>query len=549
MKARLAAFKGAIPKLNARDIPPGVAAVSLDARFDDGCIVPVNGSATAHTFDTAVGSIVYHNETWRGFAGDVDAAPGPVAADRLYLTGDGVPQMFVEGVGQFDLKLQSPPTKLTATAAGTVITVGSLAEAAAIAAAGDGETPAETAADDTPNPSLQSILYVYTYVTVFDEESAPSPTSDPIDWQSGQTVTVTGFDEPTIGRNIDRIRVYRSQTSALGVTDLYFVYEMAVTQSQYIHDLADDPLAEFITSRDYDQPPDTLTGIVSFPNGIMAGFTGRTLRFSEPFIPHAWPIKYELKTDYEIVGLAVFGLTLCVMTKGTPYMVQGQTPDTMVMQQMEMNLPCMSARSIVDLGYAVAYASHRGLVIMSQSGPQMVTTPLYTRNQWVALQPDTFRAAQVDGKYLFTSATGTYIINLQSEIPFVEGVTLDAISLWYDITTGLLFGLSSDGLTVKTFDDPSVAATANATWSSGTLQLDHPSNFGVVKVAAQSLSDQDYLRVAVYGDDRLVGIVNRAGKVERLASGKLYDKWRVEVESNMKVEVIIVAGTPSEIVQ
>jgi hypothetical protein len=564
MKVTLQSFQGIVPKLNARDIPPGVAASAKNARFEDGCIVPINGSATAHTFSDAVSTIILHNDTWRGFAGNVNAAPGPIASDRLYLTGDGVPSMFVEGVGRFDLKLPAPVGQLTITATGDISTVGSIAAADAqtaataeydrlVAAAGgasvDAVLPVATALNENPSPALTSIVAAYTYVTVFDEESPPSALSDNINWQSGQGLTVTGFVEPSVGRNIDRIRLYRSQTSALGVTDLYFVVEIPVAQSNYNHDIVAVPLGEFITSRDYDLPSDTMSGIVTLPNGMMAAFDGRSLRFCEPYIPHAWPLKYELTTEYDIVGLAAFGMTLCVLTTGNPYMVQGQTPDSMVMQKMEVNLPCVSARSVVDLGYAAAYASQRGLVIMSQAGPQIVTANLYTRNQWVNLAPETIRAAQIDGKYLFKTASGVFILNTNGAQPFIEEAGFDPIDLFFDITSSNIFYLEADGLTVKTYDDPSQPIDTYAEWTSGTLQLDHPISFGVVKADAQTLGCDDYLRVDVYGDDVLVGQTFEPNAVSRLTGDNMYTKWRVEILTNMKVERVIIAGSHTEIVQ
>lgn len=539
MKIALSAFNGMIPKLNARDIPPGHAVDTQDARFENGTLVPVNGSATSHTFALGVNSIFLHDGVWRGFTGVVDTAQGPVATDRLYYTGDGAPKMLVAGDGTYPLALPAPTTKLILVANG------------AVQMESDGVTP---------NPPLETIGYTYTYVTLYGEESAPAPLSDLLDWQQGQTVTMTGFDIPDPGRGISYFRIYRAQTSITGVTDLYFVKELGSATASFTHDVDVDPPAEFITTRDFDTPPDDLKGIVTMPNGIMAAHTGRSLRFCEPYQPHAWPLKYEMTTDYEIVGLAVFGMTLCVLTEGTPYMVQGQTPDSMAMQQMEVNLPCVSARSIVDLGYAAAYASPRGLVVMSNSGPQIVTKSLMTRNQWVAMRPDTIFAAQVDGKYVFTVpeyvddamqtvATQTYAVNMENQQATLETFSITPKAYFYELQTGQLHYLEPDGLTVRTFDDPDEAPTLTAEWSSGTLQMDHPVSFGCFKVAAEPIGGSASLTVRVYGDDVLLGTATAPNQIDRLASGAMHDKWRVEIETDMKVERVIIAGSPSEIVQ
>ena len=179
-------------------------------------------------------------------------------------------------------------------------------------------------------------------------------------------ISVTGFDVPPSNRAINRMRIYRSQTSALGDTTLYFLDELPATTTLFEYDETQYPMNEVIASTDYNPPPDNLEGLISLPNGIMAGFVGKKVYFSEPYRPHAWPEKYIMTVDYPVVGFGAFGSSIAVMTTGMPYVMQGNTPDAMVSQRLEVNLPCLSAQSIVDLGYSVAYASTQGLVTISQ---------------------------------------------------------------------------------------------------------------------------------------------------------------------------------------
>ena len=64
-------------------------------------------------------------------------------------------------------------------------------------------------------------------------------------------------------------------------------------------------------------------------NGMMAGFFGRTVCFCEPYRPHAWPEKYQVTVDSDIVALAAVGTTLFILTKGAPHWAQGSSPDAM----------------------------------------------------------------------------------------------------------------------------------------------------------------------------------------------------------------------------
>lgn len=181
-------------------------------------------------------------------------------------------------------------------------------------------------------------------------------------------------------------------------------------------------------------PPATLTGLVALPNGIMAGFSGYDLFFCEPNLPYAWPEKYRLTADYPIVGLGVFGSSLLVCTKGTPYLVTGMHPDSMSMERIELDQACVSKRSIVSIGGGVMYASPDGLVNVGAGGSRVVTESLYTREEWQALRPETIEGYYHDGKYVGLYAGGGFILNSLEDASltmFDEAVTagyVDAVS-------------------------------------------------------------------------------------------------------------------------
>ena len=52
------------------------------------------------------------------------------------------------------------------------------------------------------------------------------------------------------------------------------------------------PLQLPLTSDLYEAPPNDLQGICLHSSGALAGYSGNTLRFSEPYLPHAWPADY-----------------------------------------------------------------------------------------------------------------------------------------------------------------------------------------------------------------------------------------------------------------
>ena len=563
----ISGFKGELPRINALALPVEFAQVALNAKVTSGVLQPIRGVKPVHTFTEPMQTAYLNGADWLGWASFVDVVPAPVAANRLYVTGDGSPKM-IDGVTEYELAVPSPAT----------------APSVALASTAD------------PN-ALQSIYFAYTYVSGFGEESQPSPLSAILDWSEGVIVNISGMVPAPSGRNLTRIRIYRSQTSATGATGLFFVDEISGASTTYAYNSVTTPsLQELIPSTDYDQPPDDLTGITSLPNGMMAAFVGKDLYFSEPYQPHAWPEKYVLTVDFEIVGLAAFGSTIAILTRGTPYVAQGTHPDNFVMEKMEANLPCMSRRGIVDIGYAAVYPSADGLVVISASEANLMTRAMFSREQWAAMAPESFTAANYDGLYMFTHTMGDYDVvtsGVQGINPFpadyiiggtpestaptgrsydfgspftafgeqrvgsidVSGQTpyflpfsiVQPRAMITDIRSGDLFILESDGLVVSRWDDKDQGAQ-NLVWRSKKNRLPHTGMFSVIMVRTQdqTLTD-DLVVVEVFADGRKIHTSNRANVPERMRSGIRSHDWEIEINSNVPVVSIKMAGSIEEL--
>lgn len=520
---KLMQFSGEIPRLLPRLLPDSGSQFAENVRLDDGGLTPVRSLRFEHALDpTDDNTTIYKfGETWLSWATAVNAAPGPVATDRLYYTGDGVPKMRV-GTDVYNLKVQYPTAALTATVGGTnevqqivvsatggTFTVtfdGSTTTALAynISAAslqtalealdniepgdvtvtgGPGATAAlvitfggryayenvdevttnsasltggsstatvSTTTQGSGSGDVITRLYVYTYVTAFGEESEPCPVSNEIEWQAGQTVTLSGFATATSGRNITKQRIYRLQSSIATGADLFFIAERNDTASNYVDSSAVDDFSEVLPSRDWNHPPDTLEGLVSLPNGMMAAFVGKDLYFCEPYRPHAWPEKYVLTLDYNIVALGAYGTTIVVMTEGQPYIVVGTAPELMQQERMEINAPCINGRGVVDLGYAVAYPTTDGLAIATNGVVQIATEGLMTRTNWLRTSPGSFVSGQHSGRYFASfeylgagdiSHRGTFIFDLTATTPFMLRASVKADGMFYDIEESRLYML------------------------------------------------------------------------------------------------------------
>lgn len=579
MILRLTNFIGEIPRVISRNLPDTAASSAENVRLDDGGLTPFRKSRLVDSLPVPVSgykTIVKHDGTWYGWESFVKAVPGPVAQDRLYVTGDGSPKMIVGGV-EYELAVPSPTTKLTAALSGTVT---------------------------SENGSTR--LYVYTYVTDFGEESEPCPISDGIYWKPGQTVTLSGFQGAPAGRNITKQRIYRSQTSFTG-TQLYFIAERNVSSADFTDNIDQNLIAEPLPSLEWNKPVDTLKGIVSMPNGMMAAFSGKDVYFCEPYRPHAWPEAYMMTVDYDVVALGVIGATLVVMTTGNPYTISGGSPGNMYMEKLELNLPCLSAYGVQDLGYSVVYPSHDGLVSVSTGGARVLTEQTVTRNQWRQYNPSFMFSGQYDGKYfasynyydqlLKRERTGSFVIDTTQSQPFLYRTSLRPTAYHYDIEDGRLYYAELDG-GIYEWDSP-LEVRSLYEWKSKEFFVPKPTNFGSIMIeTSRNLSDEEIalleqaiidattlnegkittgllgstlnaeainvmpvnadsmveipeinqtVQVNIYADDVLVASVDSINEIARLPAGFLARKWQVEISGDTPIDAVTMSNTAFEL--
>jgi hypothetical protein len=170
--------------------------------------------------------------------------------------------------------------------------------------------------------------------------------------------------------------------------------------------------------------------------------------------------------DYPVVGLGVYGASLVVLTKGSPYVISGSHPDSMSAEKVELDQACVSKRSIVSMGGGVIYASPDGLMYVGAGGSKILTEGWYTRDEWQALNPSTITGRWTDGKYIGMHATGSFLMNSLEDAEFV---TFDdiATAAYVDKVNDTLF-MAKDGVirkfnagTAKTFTWRSRMVLAN----------------------------------------------------------------------------------------
>lgn len=570
---RLTGFTGEIPAAIPRALPNNAAQQAINTRLNDGGLTPIREPrfvTAPDGYSDQVKTIYKHEGDWLIWDKVVNVTQGAVAQERLYITGDGVPKMRI-GSTTYPLSVPSPTNNLTAVVSGS---------------------------SDSDLGSTR--VYVYTNVTEFGEESEPSPISDGVYWEPDQTVTLSGFQLSGQSRGVNRQRIYRSQTSISGTT-LYFIAERPASTDDFTDNVPSNEINEPIPSMDWNKPVDDLQGLISLPNGLMAAFSGKDIYFSEPFRPHAWPVKYMLTVDYPIVGLGAFGSSVAVLTKGNPYIISGGEPSMMIMEKLELNLPCLNAQGIQDLGYAVAYPSHDGLALVSQSGARLATESMFTKVLWQELTPESFVSGQYDGRYFAAyqyydrvedaALTGTLIISPSGDA-FVSRANIEPIAMHYSIEDGLLYYADKEG--IWEWDSPAKLHTTQY-WVSKEFIVPKPKNFGAIYIDSNvDLSDRDKellqeeiddiieqnkqlgdlgacvngnelnecavncdaqielpqefnVSVTIYADKKLIASISKVNKMVRLPAGFLARSWVIAVSSDIPINDIALASTGAEL--
>ena len=361
-----------------------------------------------------------------------------------------------------------------------------------------------------------STSYVYTFVSSYGEEGPPSAASTVITTDDNATITVSNLSTAgaksnnNFGSGAGTKRIYRSNTGS-NTTAFQFVAEVAMATTSYDDTSNNDELAEVIPSYYWVAPPDDDTnvypdgpmkGLTALPNGIMAGFTGKRICFSEPFLPHAWPTSYRTAIEDNIVGMKAVGNGLIVTTEGSPYLVAGSDPASMSAIKIESTQACLSKTSMVDMGQYVIYAGAEGLVAAAGTDVQIITEGLISPDQWQSTYyPSTINATLWKGRYLGFYNTGSgfggFIFDPRGGKNALTELTASALirGTFTDPDDGNAYLIIANE--IKKFQGGTTDQTY--TWKSKDFVPPKPTSMGFVKVDAEAFP----VTVKVYGDGTL----------------------------------------------
>ncbi|AFU45870.1 hypothetical protein C380_10845 [Acidovorax sp. KKS102] len=393
---------------------------------------------------------------------------------------------------------------------------------------------------------VETRFYVVTFVSDWGEESAPSPVSDLVELDQNDTLALglpaVGAGGSYASRAITHWRIYRSNVGSASAA-FQFEVELPIATTSYTGNVAASALGEVLPTTTWLEPPADLRGLVGMPNGIMAGFTGNTVAFCEPYVPYAWPVEYQVTTEHPIVGMGVFGQTLFVGTTGNPYFISGADSASMSAVKMESNQSCASARSIAAVQGGVLYASPDGLCVADPTGVKVVSQGLFTREDWQALTPSSMFAMEHEGVYYLFYNNGTKgCLAFDLATKKLGRVALQADASYTELVSDTLFVAS--GTSILAVFGGETRRTAR--WKSKRMTMPAQASMAWLKVYGDQTPAAP-VTLRLYGDGTLVHTATVTNiNPQRLPSGRWLE-FEVDVESQSRVTRVVVAGSTQEL--
>lgn len=424
--------------------------------------------------------------------------------------------------------------------------------------------------------------YVYTWVSTYGEEGQPSPpTVASENANATWNITVTAPTALDIAnRALEKTRIYRTEADGAGNAQFFFVAEIPIATLAYGDVLASDIVAnsEQLQSEDWSAPPTDLKGLVSMPNGMIAGWRENEIWFCEPYRPHAWPVKYTINVEFPIVGLGTIDQNLMVLTGGQPYVAAGVHPEVVALRQVQPIEPCTSQGSIVGVPNGVLYTSYNGLILIGPAGSKNLTFDMIRKDDWNELfNLGTIHASYfMGGYYTYSGAVGGVF---QTEDAFQEDafqvenfmgtmkgahislndarlgyMTLTCDSPTYNVMTDVWTGetLVIRNGRVYHVDRRKHDPRQGYLWRSKIIQTGYKENFAAVRIFfdlpdGSPPSEQTVFRYYANNILRFTRPLVKSGEQFRLPSGFKTDFVQFELEGQLMIYNMQIATSPHEL--
>jgi hypothetical protein len=158
----------------------------------------------------------------------------------------------------------------------------------------------------------------------------------------------------------------------------------------------------------------------------------------------------------------------------------------MAFARIDTLYPCLSKRSIVNMGYGVAYATHGGMAVYNPSnGMDILTRLVHDWDTWEAtLDPSTIVGKFYNGKYFGSHSTNSFIFERDDRIGgFFVGVNYRWTASWFDSLTNDFYYIGDSLGNLYKWDDSSQPLAAME-WKSKVIVTKDYLNIGAARVIA-----------------------------------------------------------------
>lgn len=304
--------------------------------------------------------------------------------------------------------------------------------------------------------------YVYTYVNIFGEESAPSPSSIQLTIKDGDTVEISGIIFPPDGYGVESINIYRTGTAfRVGdekeqdpLTDYLWVSEIQLPTTDFTDTVLEMFLGPALTTREFRLPPRRLRQIRHVNGtGVLAGVTTNQVHFSTNMLPYNWPAEYDLTLPYNIINMVTVDQYAIVSTDGFPYVISvaPSCEPRQCRSVLDVDIPlpdisCGHPNSAISTPFGMVYSSKDGLVLVSPDAKfQILTSAWFGTEDWIKVRPDTVRLAYWRGYIICVTDILSFMLEIDGSTydDFQLGslVTIDdePVDMWASTNGELLF--------------------------------------------------------------------------------------------------------------
>lgn len=275
----------------------------------------------------------------------------------------------------------------------------------------------------------------------------------------------------------------------------------------FIDDFLVSNLTFILESTDFSPPPKRLQGLRLGVNNILVGFVDNEVYFSEPGKPHAWPDKYRYSIDADIVAVEPVAGFFLVLTKDYPYIIQGNSPDVFSVSRIDTPYPCVSKRSVVNMGYGAVFATHGGLAAWSPgTSMRLVTEFIHDWDTWnEELDPTSIIGHFYNGKYFGSHTRFSFLFENDEQVGgYFVGIEYRFTAAWTDPETNRMYYVT-DGLGNVFEWDNETQPLATLEWKSKTIKLPEYANMGVARVIADFIADEAEIeRVNAFNENVVV---------------------------------------------